>query len=485
MSILDNLFAKKESEANKKITKEEIAEMLSVSPEFLAEFEKQYKKCGDIEEKNNDNFFKVNAKQASSALEHADDVRVDGLVSRIVNELLAQTELYCYDGKTGSYKDLGADILQAPEGPVRAEDILSLPEEIRPQLAGNLIQKDISGEAYPVILSLYKKYLDSTDAKEKQMSYNLFRQGLDIQDLDPVLYEIIGMNPNSIGNWFPKLVEAVRLQDFFKLPETTIVKVPLPLLQLTRLPYDGLTPTTVQILDRYCMKAFSLDEAKEYFIKTGTYSSKFDFRNARVYSPKEVREIGEYLLFIHFQALQMASPLSSPCIYGVSTTNEWCVREYISPKEVLPTIYHGLPLRNEMRAFIDFDAEEPVLGIVPYWHPEVMMKKLGEDADTGDLDGIHDYGTYCAGKDKIMQQFESSKDMVQKQLHKLAKEMDMHGQWSMDIMQNGNDFYIIDMALAKDSALKEYLPAGVIKPVEENWIPNLREKDNSANGESK
>ena len=43
-------------------------------------------------------------------------------------------------------------------------------------------------------------------------------------------------------------------------------------------------------------------EDKEYFIKTGTYSSKFDFRNARVSGPKEVRELGEYLLFIHFHA---------------------------------------------------------------------------------------------------------------------------------------------------------------------------------------
>lgn len=289
------------------------------------------------------------------------------------------------------------------------------------------------------------------------------------------MYEIIGMNPNSIGNWFPKLVDAVKLQEFFKLPETTIVKVPLPLLQLTRTSYSGLTSTTVQILDRYCMEAFELDETKEYFLKTGTYSSKFDFRNAHIHEPKEVREIGEYLLFIHFQALQMASPLSSLSIYGVSTTNEWCVREYIKPAEQLPTIYHGLPLRNEMRAFIDFDTENPVMGIVPYWHPEVMMKKFGKDADAGDLDGKHDYITYCAGKDKIMQQFESSRAFVQKQLEKLAKEMDMHGQWSMDIMQNGDDFFIIDMALAKDSALKEYLPVGAVKPVEEDWLPKLWE----------
>lgn len=44
---------------------------------------------------------------------------------------------------------------------------------------------------------------------------------------------------------------------------------------------------------------------------------------------------------------------------------------------------------------------------------------------------------------------------------------------SIDIMQNGSDFYIIDMALAKDSALKECVPEGLIRLQEEDWIPEI------------
>ena len=124
----------------------------------------------------------------------------------------------------------------------------------------------------------------------------MFRQGLDILDLDPITYQIIGMNPNSIGVWLPPLVNAVIKQNFFKVPATTVIKVPLSLLQLTRCDYNLLTPSTIAIVDRFCQKAFHLDEAKEYFIKTGTYSSKFDFRNAHVHGAKEVRELGEYLV---------------------------------------------------------------------------------------------------------------------------------------------------------------------------------------------
>ena len=128
----------------------------------------------------------------------------------------------------------------------------------------------------------------------------MFRQGLDILDLDPVTYEVLGMNRNSIGYWFPALKAASDSQDFFKVPVTKIVKVPLPLLQLTRNDYFSLTPTTLDIVNRCAYEAFDLDENKTYFVKTGTYSSKFDFRNAKVTTPKEVRELGSYLLFIHF-----------------------------------------------------------------------------------------------------------------------------------------------------------------------------------------
>ena len=44
-------------------------------------------------------------------------------------------------------------------------------------------------------------------------------------------------------------------------------------------------------------------------------------------------------------------------------------------------------------------------------------------------------------------------------------------------MQNGSDFYIIDMALAKDSALKECVPEDRIKLQEENWMPEIGGKN--------
>lgn len=54
--------------------------------------------------------------------------------------------------------------------------------------------------------------------------------------------------------------------------------------------------------------------------------------------------------------------------------------------------------------------------------------------------------------------------------------MQIHGQWSIDVMQNGDDFYIIDMALAQDSALKECVPHHLLKEKKEDWIPVIETK---------
>ena len=98
--------------------------------------------------------------------------------------------------------------------------------------------------------------------------------------------------------------------------------------------------------------------------------------NAHVKGAKEVRELGEYLTFIQFQAQNMAGPLATPSIYGVSTTNEWVVREFIGDKENNPCIYKGLPLHTEYRVFIDCDKNE-IIGFNPYWDPEIMLKRFG------------------------------------------------------------------------------------------------------------
>lgn len=462
------------------MSKEDIAKLLNTSPEALAAFETLYEKKL-LSDGISDNFFKINAKQAASMKKNSPSTsKPTEIIDRIVFDLTAQTEMWSY--KKG-YTHTETPALAVWKGSVSKEEILSLPESIRPELTGDHMKIDCDMNSSKMLLETYKNYLVEKNPQKKQQYYNVFRQGLDISDLDPITYEIIGTNPNSMGYWLPKMADPVTQNGFFKIPDTKIIKVPLTMLQLTRLDYMSHTKTTLDIVNRYCMAQFGLDEKKDYFIKTGTYSSKFDFRNAHVHGTKEVRELGEYLLFIHTQALSMAhfdlSGRNQPVRYGVSTTNEWVVREFIPDKEHNMEIYHGLPLHTEYRVFVDFD-KDTVLGIHPYWDPDVMKDRFANYEDADDPDMVHDYITYSAAEEKLMSRYEENKERVVKHLSDIVPYVNLSGQWSIDIMQNGDDFWFIDMAVAEISAFyRETVPPALRNPMEENWLPDINHLQNS------
>lgn len=455
-----------------RLDKEQIAELLRATPAAVTAFEDAYRTHALDAPVDETDLFGMNSRQAA-AMTHGDvDEAAGDCIRRITDELVAQTSVWHYapDDETARVTSFPA----LPDGhDVTREEVMALPREMRPQLTGSLVTKDIDEDSAPAILWFYAKSKEADAAGDNEMArqlYHHFRQGLDILDLDPLTYAVIGTNPNSMGHWLPALVEAARGVEGLRIPKTTIARVPLPILQLTRCEYMTLTPTTKRIVDEWAKEVFGLEADGDYFIKTGTYSSKFDFRNVRVHDPKEINELGEYLLFIHFQALQMASPLCRPCIYGVSTTNEWVVRRFISDTENRPTIYKGLPLRCEYRVFVDCDTDT-VLGIHPYWDPKVMKSKFDS---ANDPDSLHDSVTYRAAEPELMHTYEANKDRVAALAAALLPNLDLAGQWSIDVMQDGEDLWLIDMALAENSAFyRETVPAALMRPSEEHWMPEL------------
>lgn len=476
MFNLNALFSKKADLA----LKDQIAEMLKVSPERLKEFEKAYQTAALSGDADPDDFFGTSSKQASQNLresyvlpEKLDEKRLISMINTITDGLCAKTQrLEIKNGIPSSMPLLtgGPSPQQVTNKMIRA-----LPEAVRPQLTDNLMMVDLDNrkESTSDMLFLWLLRLrNEKNPKKRRIYYHQFRQGLDILDLDELTYRMLGMNRNSMGYWLPAISQAVTKHGFFRIPETKIAKVPIPILQLSRIDYGRLTPTTLKIVDDWAMKTFDLDVNKTYFIKTGTYSSKFDFRNAKVTGEKEVRELGEYLLFIQNQAVVMAGPLTQPSVYGVSTTNEWVVREFIEDKENNPCIYKGLPLHTEYRVFVDFDADE-ILGISPYWEPETMKRRFSEGNDASSPHQRHDYIIYKMHESVLMGRYYENKDKVLKAVWELLPDVDLEGQWSIDIMQNGNDFWLIDMATADTSALNECIPAGRLKKSPENWIPEL------------
>lgn len=443
------------------LSPDEMAELLETSPEMLRTFEERYQKNA-IDVADPHDLFAVNSRQAAGKVDRTGTCP-ESIIQRIVDGLLGQCEVL----------HVTEDLIQeeryeVPFKPVTQEELMGIAEPARPWLTEELMKKDLNGDTASTLLYMYKKWKEEGN----RTAYHMFRQGLDILDLDGITYEMLGMNPTSMGNWLPQVAAAnLAAGKPFRIPDTRILRVPITMLQLTRQPYEAMNGTTLSIVDRVCHKVFQLDDSKPYFIKTGTYSSKFDFRNCLVTSGKEVQELGEYLLYIHSQALMAAGPLSQPSIYGMSTTNEWCVREYVEPVKELPRIYKGLPLRTEFRMFIDFDAAVPVIGQAPYWDPDTMKSKFAKKKDIHDE---HDWLTYSAAEKQLMAEYERRLPDVMERCIRLARNCDgLHGQYSVDIMANGDDLWLIDMAVAENSAFYERVPPALRNPMEEEWLPRL------------
>ena len=145
-------------------------------------------------------------------------------------------------------------------------------------------------------------------------------------------------------------------------------------------------------------------------------------------------------------------------------------------KENNPCIYKGLPLHTEYRVFVDCDTQK-VIGVNPYWDPNVMKQRFGHSEDSNSPHNIHDYVIYQMHEERLMQRYHDNVKTVVEHVESMLPNLKLEGQWSIDIMQNGDDFWIIDMGVAENSAFyNECVPVELRNPHQENWLPQLEAK---------
>ncbi|CDQ41878.1 hypothetical protein [Virgibacillus salexigens] len=234
----------------------------------------------------------------------------------------------------------------------------------------------------------------------------------------------------NMSYWLPK-VEASSARDVSSLQIPFTKTITLNLETYEWLLSDNYTQETIQEFNQSIIEDlgdFLIDQ--KLFIKTGNFSNKFQFKNT-VVSDRE--KLGKQFLNIYYDAM----------CFGVPDSNEIVIREYIEDKEDRPTIYSGMPLHTEFRVFYDFDIDEPI-GISNYWHPDEMLEWLSEP----------DLTSYKSIKDTIVSDFNKYKKNVVLQVSILMQGVtSLKGKWSIDVMKNGEDFWIIDMARMERSAL--------------------------------
>jgi hypothetical protein len=272
----------------------------------------------------------------------------------------------------------------------------------------------------------------------------LIERGFGFEDVNDDNYHRALYNPDTFSFWFPRLLSAAKTQDFFKIPATKYLTLPQSIMQYLHHDWSAETNRKSRsALNKLLFDTFELDVHKEYFFKTGLFSGKFEFQNAHIDDPAA---IGDYLHVVSNEA-QMV---------GAAASNDMVVREWIPDPENRPTIYDGMPLRTEFRAFIDADLHH-VIDVVPYWNNKKVEDTLNMMHRThiGNQNMEQDAKAYIKAKPILDREFAENKSLVMAKLQDVVDKLALSGCWSLDVMKSGDDFYLIDMATMATSALTD------------------------------
>ena len=239
------------------------------------------------------------------------------------------------------------------------------------------------------------------------------------------------LDPNNISYWYPRIKECG-----MNVPKTVIIQLPDEVFIAC---FHDKPDDEEKIIDfiHFTVMPEIEGKIKVPFIKNGTFSNKFDFRTCTPYPDA-------YSIALAFGQLNYASLFMET---GGST--EIAIRERIPYNETLiPTIYHGMPLRPEFRIFYDFD-ERKVLGCFNYWDFNYCFKAISRNAT--------DRIVYREYYPHIESLYSEKKDQVMEMVSVAMKDVDMKGKWSIDVMydETKETFWLIDMAQAHRSAYWE------------------------------
>lgn len=244
------------------------------------------------------------------------------------------------------------------------------------------------------------------------------------------MYEDSKSNPNNMSNWLPKVAGCG-----ISIPQTIIL--PLSFNQFFWILNEGFRIEGTEGLSNSLIETIKdkFDTSRPIFLKTGTFSDKFNFSHCKLTDPVKV---GEHFIEIAFSSM----------LLGAGYPTEIVFREFIESKEEKPTIYNGLPLNCEFRAFYDFDNKE-VLDVFNYWDTETMIQSLKGSIHS--QKEIEEYQNFVSYAPTLEKEFEQHKDEVRDLINEKMTAVNLQGIWSIDLMLVDGTYYLIDMAVGKQS----------------------------------
>lgn len=241
---------------------------------------------------------------------------------------------------------------------------------------------------------------------------------------------------NNFSYWYSKI------KDYFNCPKTVIIKIPMNVAEcLLDMNDSDNKHVVLEFVKNECIPQIrNMNLTVPYvFMKNAKFSNKFEFNDScRVFIDEE--EITRKLGYLNYVGM---------CVDALGFT-EVIFREFIDfNEETIPTIYGGMPLRQEYRMFYDFD-NKTVIHIHDYWDYDYVYSNLFNITDKIILS--YTKGNY---KTEWNKHLSSLKDLIK---NSKINEVELNGIWSMDFLYNEEDdkFYLIDMAKGENSVYFEF-----------------------------
>lgn len=238
--------------------------------------------------------------------------------------------------------------------------------------------------------------------------------------------------PENFSNWYSHILDFgyfkhsnIIANQIFTLEEIEIMRETDNIEEVN---WDKIKTILSPTLDK-------MNKNQVYNIKNGCFSNKFDFKTCLATKDN----LAQQLWKINYNST----------MFETGGYTELVVREVISNNSENPTIYNGMPLREEVRVFYNFDKKK-IEYIVDYWDYDYCYRNLFNINDQIIFNWFHNK---TEGRNENHQtKLENIKATICEKIYTLKFDGKLKGIWSIDFLSEGNDLYLIDMARGFRSA---------------------------------
>lgn len=241
--------------------------------------------------------------------------------------------------------------------------------------------------------------------------------------------------PENFSNWYPHIVDFGKFKHAEIISNQILTREELKLFEVEPLTEEDI----IKINESLKPTIDKMKPNRLYNIKNGCFSNKFDFDSSLATNFNLARQ----LYLINYQS----------SMYDTGGNTELVVREII-PNTMMsthPTIYHGMPLREEVRVFYNMETKS-IEYMVDYWDYDYCKEGMRNASDKIIFDWFHN--KLPGRKESHEKEVENLKYSISSMIDTLKFDGELKGIWSIDFLYESstNEIYLIDMARGFRSA---------------------------------